>query len=204
MVLCAFMVGLVAGGVLALLCRRWASRSREPELAASWEAPADAYREAFASSRDGLYLLDEQQRYVEVNAAWAGMLGCAREDLLGVPFGRRLPQAKGERPADRFRVTTRMPLARPDAKRELEMSCVPLQVQGHSFTLGRARDVSARQRAQRESERLRAAIDAAEDGIFLTTRRGRLLYANAAARDWLEDPATSELLLRREAHLAAF
>ncbi len=44
-------------------------------------------------------------------------------------------------------------------------------------------DISLRERAESEAERLRTAVEQTPEGIFITDREGRVLYANPAAAD---------------------
>ena len=189
-----FCGGVLVGGAVVWLVR---SRQPEGEAGATGRVPLEVYRTVFAASRDGLYLLDDKQRYVEVNPAWLEQIGCKRYQVVGQRFGNQRTlgrELQSASPKD-FARTTMVGVRRSSFDRSLEMSCVNVEVGGRTYTLGRARDISERERTLARLERFQAAVDAATDGLAVIDDQGRLLYANAAARVWLQG---SELLERIE------
>ncbi|RMG11382.1 MAG: response regulator [Planctomycetota bacterium] len=183
--LCLLLAALGVG-----LASLWRTRGRglpaappRPAAAERPLVPLDAYALAFQASRDGLYLLDERQRYVDVNQAWLDLLGCAREELIGYRFGTQAGDLSG---AGDLTETSCVKVRRSDIPKTLEMSCVEILLEGKRYTLGRARDVTERQEYQARLERLQASVEASTDGLFVCTREGEVVYQNRAARPWLE------------------
>lgn len=169
---------LLGGAALFFLPRLAPSLSpRAPRV------PLEAYRTAFEQSRDGLYLLDADHRYVDVNASWLALVACDRSQLIGRPFGT---QAGEEEDPDQFRKTTHVVVKRTDVNRTLEMSCVTVDVEGRALILGRAKDVTQREHDRARLERLQASVNASTDGLFVCSSRGQVVYRNEAARPWLK------------------
>jgi PAS domain S-box-containing protein len=163
----------------------------------------ELYRALFDHAVDGIFVHDDQGRFLSVNPAAAAMTGYSRDELL------RLSAADVVAPEDLSRmeipwervlapapyVRNRVLLCKDGTRRFVEVISTPIpggRVQGI------ARDITERVRAEaalKESEaRFRTLFEQAIDGIFVTDRNGNYLDANPSACKMLG--YTREELLR--------
>ncbi|WP_232519904.1 SpoIIE family protein phosphatase [Actinosynnema pretiosum] len=117
------------------------------------------FRQLVERATDGIWVLDRDLRFVEVNPAACALLGHAREDLLGKPVAALLGSERGERLAALLGdegapdvVTEVWQVRRADGGAvalELSIQATPTGLQA----IGR--DITERQRAEAEREALR-------------------------------------------------
>jgi len=183
-------LGLVVEGAVGAHFVIGQIRRREEALATS-EA---RYRDLFQRNVVGVALLSRDGRLLEVNEAFADMLGGGDPETL---TGRRLSallELGGldlERPAQLLELRARSHEGR---TRWLLVSSGPLDSRGSgpARTLLTAMDITEEREAR---DRLSAVMDTVEEGILSLTRDGRVRFANPAVhRLLLQEPGTVDRL----------
>jgi two-component system cell cycle sensor histidine kinase/response regulator CckA len=148
-------------------------------------ASENRYRSLFEQIVDGVVVLDDDARIVDLNSAMAGLMGRTAEQVRGsiwtdyvepenlaaVPF-RRPAFAAGN--PDVFERC----LVRPDGTiSELEIHA---RRYSGGFMIGIARDIGARKAADRERARLIEVIEQSSDATLIVDRAGSIVYMNPA------------------------
>jgi two-component system, NarL family, sensor histidine kinase UhpB len=165
---------------------------------AGCEADTDLLRAAFEKCPQGIAIVQNAHIH-RSNRAFASLFGysVARE-LEGRPLSDLLPishpcAATLRTPGDAF-VDCGYPSCQFEGRRNdgshnrMESSCVPLEIDGETYLLLLARDISTqeRRRVVRDSEkRYRAIFDAAAIGIVQCTMDGRVVESNPAVERML-------------------
>ncbi len=129
-------------------------------------------------------------RFVYANPAAATMLGAREpEDLIGRSILEFIHPDFHSTVLKRIRRATRVPVPAMEEKLlrmdggefEAEVTALPIRYGGEPAIEVIIHDLSARRRAEEEADRLRTAVEHVEESIYLTDRKGRVMYANAAA-----------------------
>ncbi len=139
------------------------------------------------SADQGVMVTDRSGRVLEANEAQASLLGVATADelkgrpwasLLAEPESLRLADEVAEALASRGRWEGQMLGRGRDGAAVLML--VWVKALGDGRALHVSRDITERDRLQRQLMRLSLAVDAAGDGIAVVDPLGQVVYANAA------------------------
>jgi PAS domain S-box-containing protein len=144
----------------------------------------DAYSAVIRDHPDGVLILDNQQRVLAVNAAFAAYTGQTAPLLIGTRLQDSLPQVMHWLPDLGTRTNATLEVS--EGSYRFEVRILPLvhrqTVRGQALLL---RDITAQARAQEalaESEtRYRTLFDQAQDAILLEDSRLAIVDANEAA-----------------------
>ncbi len=146
-----------------------------------------AYRLAFRSVTNGVIIIDERMRMLEVNPIAAKLLGRPREELMGEAIGHALPEHKDRLSSSEDEVEFDAVLASEEGERHCEIQTAPL-LNRRGGSTGRIivmRDVTERVRneeALRQREReYQTVFELAADPLVLVAEGGRILDVNTAA-----------------------
>jgi len=141
------------------------------------------------SSRDYIYLKDEQGRNILVNRAVQNYTGRAEKELIGKTDAELLPPAVAERSmrSDRkvLEAGTALSFYEKNKGRVFEVMKFPVQFADDRVGIGGIiRDITERleaeERVKRSEERLRTFIDSSKEFIFLKDADFRYLFMNKA------------------------
>lgn len=167
------------------------AHQQNAELQQQMSAQAGELHRAYAAlnqSADAIYWLDQDRRFIYVNAAACTMLGYSREELLEMTVNEIDPQITREE------VAKLMQSLAQDGKAMLETvhrrkdgSLFPVEVlvgrvmlDDAIFTCSFARDISERKRAEEKARLAQFALDHAVDNIQWITSDGSIVYVNDA------------------------
>jgi PAS domain S-box-containing protein len=150
------------------------------------------FQNIFTQAGDGIFLIDDQGRMIEMNPRGCEILGYSRQELLGqLVFNFQPPdeidhiQTKlVQLAADRL-VTTESTFVRKDGSR------VPVEITGKLLSnnqiLGLLRDITERKRSEQaliESEqKFRSLVEHSPDGIVIVDEMGRIIEWNAGQEE---------------------
>ncbi len=142
----------------------------------------DAYSAVIRNHPDGVLILDNQQRVLAVNAAFAAYTGSSVSLLIGTRLADSLPQVLRWLPS----LTASATLEVSEGSQRFELRTLPLverqTTRGQALLL---RDITSQARAQEaliESEtRYRTLFNQAQDAILLEDSRLAIVDANEAA-----------------------
>lgn len=166
-------------------------------------------RTIFESSMDGMFVIDMEGRYVDVNIAGCRMVGYSREEILAADVTlllhrHRVPKLEEHRALWRSGgFLSEVPLRKKDGTDLwVDLAITPFKVNDRELVLGVKRDITARKDAEealRESEeRFRQIFEQNQDAqILLSYDNLSVMDANPAAEDLFG--YTAEELVRGEA-----
>jgi len=158
-------------------------------------------------SGDGIHIVDARGRLVEMNEAFAQMLGSTREQLLGRELSSWITGHNNERiqkwlgrlkDGDRQRLEA---VFRRDDGRQLdvELELSVAEIDGQLFVYGAARDITERKRLlasiEEQSARIQEIYDQAPCGYHSVNADGVIVHANTTMLDWIG--ATAEEVIGR-------
>jgi PAS domain S-box-containing protein len=165
--------------------------TEQQESAARLDRLAARNRAILRSAMDGFFVVDQNQRFLEVNDAFCRMTGYRAAELLGM---RITDLEVKEPPQDRATIsplrTGLHQFATAHRHRDghiirLETSVIVLRDEDRKILVGFARDVTERLRAEEALERLshqnKLILDSAAEGIYGVDTSGRCTFANPAA-----------------------
>ncbi len=152
------------------------------ELTERSEAKA---RAVFDQASDGIVIMDRDGRLLEANARAAEISGYSQEEMAGLNLRDFMVEDDPEDAEGLFRqMEPGVKYARErvlkvrDGTRIIVENSASLLDDGRIQTI--VRDVSERRREQEMNERLRTALDAAQEGVVLFDTTPGLVYANPA------------------------
>jgi PAS domain S-box-containing protein len=185
-------------GVIGTLIDVTERRKAEDRLRSS-EA---RFRTLVDHATDAFFLYDETGTIVDVNHQACESLGYEREELIGMS-ARQLDTNFETNPEFFEQVRARLrdgkPLAFDSHHRRkdgstfpVEMRLRPFEERGHWFSVGLARDITERKRAERaliESHSLlNGVVEGTSDAVFVKDLHGRYLMINSAGARFLGKP----------------
>jgi len=160
------------------------------------------YQDLVENVNDVIYATDLDGRFTSVNRACESVLGAPREQVLGTPLRRWIPEpeqpaleAARDRTMQGETAVAEFMIRNPDgAPRYIEVSKAPLVVDGEiRGTQGVIRDITERRRAEQvlrqREQMLRGLFNAVTESVLLTDPRGRLLALNETAARHIGQPA---------------
>lgn len=140
-------------------------------------------------SSDGIHILSDEAKLIEVSDSFCEMLGYTREEMLGMHLAewdvyfnqeelRQAFQHHFNSPA-RFQFESRH--RRKDGTViDVEISGYPMLLDGKSALFASSRDITERKRYQQQLETNKEILDISHDGFWLMDGNGKLLMANQA------------------------
>ncbi len=141
----------------------------------------ERFKLLFELAPDGLFVCDLRGRFIDGNRAAEKIIGCKKEDLIGKSFIKlKLLPPEQMRQAIRLMAKNKagkntgpneFTLLRMDGSEVyIEVSTVPMKLEGKPVLLGIARDISDRKKAEEalrvSEERLNMALEATSDGLW--------------------------------------
>ena len=155
-------------------------------------------RTIFESAMDGMFVIDTEGRYVDVNLAGCRMVGYTRDEILSSDITLLLPVSTED--IEKYRalwatggLLPGAPLRKKDGSTVwVDLAITPFKVGDRELVLGVKRDITGRKKAEeaiRESEeRFRQIFEQNEDAqVLFEYGGGRGLDANPAALALLSD-----------------
>jgi len=167
------------------------------------------YRALFEQANDAVFRLGLDGSYLDANQKAADMLGCTREELIGMSFRDFVvaeEHSDSERRLRALLAGEELPVyGRVFRKKSGERIGVEMNValvrdnEGNpKFLQSIIRDVTERKRAEaaiRESEeKFRSIVEHAHDGIFIVDLEGKIIFANAQVLRLLKANSVDDIL----------
>ncbi len=158
-------------------------------------------------SGDGIHVLDRRGMLVEMNEAFAQMLGSTREQLMGRELGSwvtRKNQQSVQQWLGRLKDGDRQRLEavykRNDGRLlDVELQVSAAQIDGELFIYGAARDITERKRLlasiEEQSARIQDLYDQAPCGYHSVNSDGVIVHVNRTLLEWIG--ATAEEVIGR-------
>ena len=163
------------------------------------EKAEERFRQLIEAAPNGMVIVDEKGTILLVNTQIERSFGYGREELLGEPIEKLVPERFRKHHPGYLQAFLSKPSARPmGAGRDLfglrkdgsefpvEIGLNPLQTEHGTVVLGTIVDITERKRTESilrtSQERLKAVVDAALDGIILMDHAGRIVDFNPAAQ----------------------
>jgi len=150
------------------------------------EASERQFRAVFDSALDAMVVLDDEGRYLDVNAAACALYGRRREEMLGARVGDFSAPSPSRDTWSTQAGTGRgdWHIVRPDGtRREVEFAAADFET-GRRFAV--IRDVTERRRAEEtlraREERFRALVENSSDAVLLVAADGTVIFHSEAAR----------------------
>jgi PAS domain S-box-containing protein len=156
------------------------------------EAELERYETIVETIDDGVYVLDDDYEFVQINDAYAEMTGYDRAELLGAHCSVVVGEEISERAAasseamaagDGDHATIEAEIQRSDGDAlPAESKFTPLPSDDGAFqgTVGVVRDVTERKRREQELERYAAIVETVDDGIYVVDDDARFVLVNDA------------------------
>ncbi|MGH2820332.1 MAG: PAS domain S-box protein [Actinomycetota bacterium] len=186
------------------------------------EEERQRYRSLFANNPDGIFSLDLEGNFTDLNPACEGLCGYAREELLGTSF---VPLVATDRLETAMRIHTaalegnseeyELVIVRKDGTRvEVWGKSMPIVIDGRIAGIyGVVKDITERTSAkaalQEAEERFRAIFEGAPVGVDLIDLDGRIVEANTAlsamlgySREELKGKTVADITHPEDVHLS--
>ncbi|QJY45632.1 SpoIIE family protein phosphatase [Pseudonocardia broussonetiae] len=173
-----------------VVTRCWESLQRAHALATVRESE-QRYRMIVERASDGIWLCDEDQRYVDANDAACALLGYSRAELLELRVSDVAREEDGERLR---RLLARLGSGEPVSEvwelRRRDGALVPVELSirsaGHGLVQAIGRDITQRRRAEAERERLLAREREANRQLRLLQRATAALSGATTPQEVLD------------------
>ncbi|MFC1983924.1 PAS domain S-box protein [Chloroflexota bacterium] len=157
----------------------------------------DKYEALFENLNDAAFLADmKTRRILNTNKQGEVLLGCTREEIIGIDQTMLHPPEKANEYRQRFLAHTQKGHAadydgeviRKDGSIvPVSISASPINIGDKELMLGLFRNITGRKRAEQEiqmaEQNFRNSLDSSPLGIRIITAQGELLYANQAILD---------------------
>ncbi|WP_380675872.1 PAS domain S-box protein [Salinigranum sp. GCM10025319] len=159
------------------------------------EVELERYETIVETIDDGVYVLDEEYHFVEVNDAYAEMTGYDRDELLGAHCSLVVGESISAEAAayseamaagDDDHATIEAEIERADGDSlAAESKFTPLPSDDGEFrgTVGVVRDVSERKEREAELERYETVVETIDDGVYVLDGDDRFVLVNDALCD---------------------
>jgi PAS domain S-box-containing protein len=157
------------------------ARERERELTER------RFRAVFEGALDAMVILDDEGRYVDANEAACELYGLDRSSLLGRSVDEFVSpsvdvDALWQQVVAGERERGTIPVVRPDGtRRTAEYVAAPNVQPGRHLSV--MRDITERERRERELERYESLVETVSDGVFTVDADGYLTFVNEALVD---------------------
>jgi PAS domain S-box-containing protein len=169
-------------------------------------------REVFDNANDAIFLVETAAdqgpgRYSLVNRRAVEMLGYSKEELLALSPRDLVPDEIAEKvvPVIREKLIRDKKATFESAYRRKDGSVFPIEVSVHMFlykgtevTLSIIRDITERKEAEealrQSEEKFRALVEHSLEGILILDPQGKILFANHAAGQIIEDENVADLI----------
>lgn len=155
---------------------------------------------------DTIFIKDREGRYMLANSAGARLLQLTPEEILGRTDYELFPRELADlfRQADRrvleegALVTTEQRVRAAGGERTFWVTEIPHRDEAGTIigVIGIGRDVTERKQSEATLERLRAAVDASNDGITIVDDAGVIVFANQAQAELFGWEAPTDLVGR--------
>ncbi len=173
----------------------------------------ERYRSLFETATDGIFTMDLKTRFTSGNKKAEEMCGYSRDELLGEYATLILPEEEIPRMADVFKKVlrgetdtyeTRIITKNGDLL-PVEVTSSPVEIDGEIIgTLGMARDITERKKAEEElrrnEEKYRQLTEEINDAIYTVDQDGNVTYVSPVI-EWLIGYSPSEIMGRSFAEL---
>jgi len=173
----------------------------------------ERYRSLFETATDGIFTMDLKTRFTSGNKKAEEMCGYSRDELLGEYATLILPEEEIPRMADVFKKVlrgetdtyeTRIITKNGDLL-PVEVTSSPVEIDGEIIgTLGMARDITERKKAEEElrrnEEKYRELTEEINDAIYTVDQDGNVTYVSPVI-EWLIGYSPSEIMGRSFAEL---
>ncbi|MBI5102288.1 MAG: PAS domain S-box protein [Nitrospirae bacterium] len=142
----------------------------------------------FDSSADGIFILDMQGHFIDVNKTAHERLGYTKEEMLAMKISELDPPEFASMVPERLaRIKEAGQAIFESAHLRKDGSIMPVEVnsrileyKGVNVYFSVIRDISSRRQAEEATERLIKAVSVVADGIAITDDRDRFIYVNEA------------------------
>jgi PAS domain S-box-containing protein len=154
----------------------------------------------FDQAFDSMYLLDEEFKVVEANAAFAALLGRPLKDVYGLhpwdwnpdlPTSGSLVHHAAYMPTEPITFETRLQ-SLDGSVHDVAISTTPTKWGGRKLIFCVMRDITAHKQAEKAlrdaEQQLRQVMDSLDEGLFIINMEGELLSWNPAGRHILGIP----------------
>jgi PAS domain S-box-containing protein len=155
------------------------------------------FRNLFESSTDGIFIIDLDGKFIDVNATAYTRLGYSKEEMLSLHISKLDDPVFSSRAAERMKqisehgvaVFEAAHLRKDGTSMPVEVNSRLMDYEGRTVFFSVIRDITERKRAEkalRESERrYRILFDRSPDGVLLIDPDGKILEFNEAAHSQL-------------------
>jgi len=142
----------------------------------------------FDSSTDGIFILDMQGNFVDVNRTAHERLGYARDEMLSMKineldppeFASRVPERLAQIREQGQAVFESAHIKKDGSRMPVEINSRILDYKGMKVYFSLIRDITERKKAEEAKDRLLNAISASTQGIAITDEKDRFVYVNDA------------------------
>lgn len=159
---------------------------KEKSLSGS-ELTEEFFQNIFMQAGDGIFLIDEQGRMVEMNPRGCEILGYPKEELLGQPVMKFHPPDEIERIMGGLaRLASEKLIIMESAFIRKDGVRIPVEITGkqlsNNYIIGLLRDITERKQAERimseSEEKFRKLVEHSPDGITLVDEYGMIVEWN--------------------------
>ncbi len=168
----------------------------------------EQYRSLFESATDGIFTMDSQTRFTSGNRKAEEMCGYSRDELIGEYATLILPEEEIPRMANALKKVlngetdtyeTRI-ITKNGELLPIEVTSSPIEIDGKIIgTMGMARDITERKKAEEElrrsEEKYRQLTEEINDAIYTIDQDGNVTYISPVI-EWLTGYSPSEIMGR--------
>jgi PAS domain S-box-containing protein len=148
------------------------------------------------ATSDGIHVLDDQGKIIEVNPAFCKMLGYTREELLqlkitdwDVLYSERQILEKIEELIDTPAVFETRHRRKDGSLYEVEINCICIKLEGSNFLYASAHDITERKRAedllQQTRQNYETFFNTIDDFLFVLDEQGNIVHENSTVTNRL-------------------